>query len=106
MQMNKHEQGQFLCDRIEAARPHIGFPIQTYLSEVFPDKPVMIVHRKHSVRGASNYPATTQLELLAVISVTEENKLYLFNHSEDATGTDFHMLSSPLIYPEQFTASA
>lgn len=103
--MNKHEQAQFLCDSIEAAREHIGFPILTQLSEVFPDKPVMIVHRKHSVRVVSNYPSVSQFELIAVISVTDDNKLYIYNHSDDATGEEFQQLSSPLVNPELFAAS-
>lgn len=103
--MNKHEQAQFLCDSIEAAREHIGFPIQSYLSEVFPDRPVLIIHRKHAVRVVSNYPSIAQLELIAVVSVTDDNKLYIYNHSDDATGEEFQQFSAPLVNPELFAAS-
>lgn len=102
----KHAHTQFLCDSIEAARPHIPFKIETHMAQVFPDIPVLLVHRVDDVRGASNYPSTKVRELLATISVTDEHALNIWNNSCDTEGTDFYALSLPLIYPENYPAPA
>lgn len=104
MKMNKHKQSEFLCDAIEAARPHIPYTIETALSEVASGDPCVIVHRVNTFKPASNLARVTHRELLAVLSVTDENKLFIYNHSSDATGDEFLVFSSPLIHPEHFLA--
>lgn len=103
--ISKHAHTQLLCDSIEAARPHIPFKIETNMAEVYPNIPVLVVHRVDDVRVVSNYPSTKVRELLATISVSDNNKLHLWNHSTDAESMDFHDLVQPLIHPENYTAS-
>jgi hypothetical protein len=102
----KHEHTQFLCDSIEAARPHIPFQIETHIAQVFPDIPVLLVHRVYTYKPASNLARVTQRELLATLSVTADYKLHIHNHESDAEGSDFHALVQPLIHPEQYPAFA
>lgn len=102
----KHAHTQFLCDSIEAARPHIPYKIETHIAQVFPDIPVLLVHRVDDVRVVSNYPSTKVRELIATISVTDENKLNIWNNSREPDGNDFHALVQPLINPENYLASA
>lgn len=91
--MDKHQQAQFLCESIEVARKHMPFDIETVLSEVFPDKPCIIVKRWDGF-------------VIANVSVTADNKLYSYNHSDDISGDEFHQFSSPLIYPENYPVAA
>lgn len=102
----KHANTEFLCNSIEAARPHIPFAIETHIAQVFPDIPVLLVHRVDTYKPASNLARVTQRELLATISVTDENKLNIWNNSSDAEGSDFHALVQPLINPDHYPAFA
>jgi hypothetical protein len=102
----KHAHTQFLCDSIEAARPHIPFKIETHMAQVFPDIPVLLVHRVDTFKPASNLARVTSRELLATISVTDEYKLNIWNNSCDTEGVDFNALVLPLLNPENYVASA
>lgn len=102
----KHAHTQFLCDSIEAARPHIPFQIETHIAQVFPDIPVLLVHRVDTYKPASNLARVTSRELLATLSVTDTNNLHIHNHESDAEGSDFYALVQPLIHPENYVASA
>lgn len=104
--IDKHAHTQLLCDSIEAARPHIPFKIETNMAEVYPNIPVLVVHRIDRFKPASNLAYVESPALLATISVSDNNKLHIWNHCNDPDGKNFDALVQPLIHPENYTASA